>query len=240
MSPSRSRRRRPRKKKSNNGKIILAVVLLAVVVVVVVIGVVMLGNNSSEVDLSSGNQSDNPSDGSSDNQSGNPSDGNLPSSNQVMLMTSLGNILIELRDDMPITTSNFKKLVQDGVYDGTIFHRVVNLPGNLQIIQGGDPSTGPWTGGTIPAIQDEFSDNPENNRNERATIAMANAGPNTGSSQFFINAAYHAHLDNNHPVFGDIIEGMDVVDQILNVETSGDPFNRPLDDVTLIAAYIVE
>ena len=211
MSPSKSRRRITHKKKSNNNKIIMIVALFAVVAVAIV-GYIMLGNSSSG--------------------------DNLPSTNKVMLVTSMGNIVIELRDDMSITTTNFKKLVQQGVYDGTIFHRVVNLPQNLVMIQGGDPTTGTWSGGSIPSIKDEFSENPENNKNERATIAMANAGPNTGNSQFFINAAYNSHLDNVHPVFGTVIEGMDVVDAILKVDT--DENNRPLEAVVLITADFVD
>ncbi|MCJ7617509.1 MAG: peptidylprolyl isomerase, partial [Desulfobacterales bacterium] len=121
MSPSKSRRRITHKKKSNNNKIIMIVALFAVVAVAIV-GYIMLGNSSSG--------------------------DNLPSTNKVMLETSMGNIVIELRDDMPITTTNFKKLVQQGVYDGTIFHRVVNLPQNLVMIQGGDPTTGTWSGGS--------------------------------------------------------------------------------------------
>jgi len=214
MSPSRSRRRRSRKKKSNTKKIILIVALLAVVAVIIV-AYTMLGDNASNE--------------------------NVPSSNKVLLTTSMGDILIELRDDMPITTGNFKNLVQQGVYDDTIFHRVVNLPQNLVIIQGGDPTTGTWSGGSIPNIKDEFSENPNNNKNERGTIAMANTGaPNSGSSQFFINGAYNSHLDNAHPVFGDVIEGMNVVDEILKVETSGEPLNRPLEEVTLIKAQLVD
>jgi peptidylprolyl isomerase len=150
----------------------------------------------------------------------------------------MGDVVIELRDDMPITTSNFVGLVQQGVYNDTIFNRVVNIPGSLVIIQGGDP-TGTGLGDpSIPSIPDEFSDNPENNENRRGTIAMANAGPNTGSSQFFINGEYNSHLDNVHPVFGDVIEGMDVVDKILNVQT--DSNDKPVEDVTIIAATIVD
>jgi len=214
MSPSKSRIRRPRKKKSNK-KLILIVALL-VAVAVIIVAYTMLGNNSSNE--------------------------NVPSSNKVLLTTSMGDILIELRNDMPITTGNFKKLVQQGVYDNTIFHRLVNLPQNLVIIQGGDPATGTWSGGSIPSIKDEFSENPDNNKNERGTIAMANTdAPNSGSSQFFINGAYNSHLDDAHPVFGDVIEeGMDVVNEILKVETSGDPLNRPLKEVTLINAQLVD
>jgi peptidylprolyl isomerase len=215
MSPSKSRRHRPRKKKSSNRNLIIAVALVVAVVVIIVAYVL----------LSSGNSSNEP----------------VPSGDKVLLETSRGNITIQLRDDMPITTGNFKNLVQQGVYDNTIFHRVVNLPNNLVIVQGGDP-TGTGQGDpSIPNIQDEFSANPENNKNERGTIAMANTGaPNSGSSQFFINGAYNSHLDNKHPVFGEVIDGLDVVDDILNVETSGEPYNKPLEDVILIRAQLIE
>ena len=204
MSPSRSRRRRPRKKKSNK-KLILIVCLLAVVAVIIV-AYTMLGNNASNE--------------------------NVPSSNKVLLTTSMGDILIELRDDMPITTGNFKKLVQQGVYDDTIFHRVIAD----FMIQGGAPT------GTdiIPSIPDEFTDN---NKNERGTIAMANTGaPNSGSSQFFINVVNNSNndFDEGYPVFGRVIEGMDVVDQIAKVEVDVASNYRPLEEVTLIKAEFVD
>jgi peptidylprolyl isomerase len=191
------------------------IVALLIAVVAIIGAYVMLGNTDSS------------------------SSEDVPSSNKVLLTTSMGDILIELRDDMPITTGNFKNLVQRGVYDNTIFHRIVNLPNNLVMIQGGDP-TGTGVGDpSIPDIQDEFSDNPDNNKNERGTIAMANTGEaNSGSSQFFINGAYNSHLDNKHPVFGEVIEGMDVVDRILEVAT--DANNRPLEEVTLIKAEFVD
>jgi peptidylprolyl isomerase len=189
-------------------------IVTVVIVAVLIVGYVMLNNTSSGEEL--------------------------PNSNKIRLETSMGDIVVELRDDMPITTTNFEKLVQQGVYDSTLFHRVVNIPQNLVMIQGGDPDTGSWSGGSITNISDEFSGNLENNKNERETIAMANAGPNTGSSQFFINGAYNSHLDNIHPVFGDVVEGMEVVDTILNVETSGEPFNQPLEDVTLLKAEIID
>ncbi|MCZ2808391.1 MAG: peptidylprolyl isomerase, partial [Candidatus Bathyarchaeota archaeon] len=144
----------------------------------------------------------------------NASNENVPSSNKVLLTTSMGDILIELRDDMPITTGNFKKLVQQGVYDGTIFHRVIAD----FMIQGGDPTGTGYGDPSIPNIQDEFTNN---NKNERGTIAMANTGaPNSGSSQFFINVVDNSDpdFDSNYPVFGKVIEGMTVVDQITKVE----------------------
>jgi peptidylprolyl isomerase len=151
--------------------------------------------------------------------------------NRVLLKTSMGDILIQLYDDMPITTGNFKNLVEEGVYDGTIFHRVISD----FMIQGGDPTGTGMGDPAIPNIQDEFSDH---NYNRRGTVAMANAGPNTGSSQFFINLVDNDHLDDAHPVFGRVISGMDVVDAIGQVETDAD--DRPITDVELISARLVE
>jgi peptidylprolyl isomerase len=217
MSPSKSRRRRPRKKQNNNTKWILVVALLIVVAVVVIVAYSMLGD-----------------DGSGET---------VPNSNKVLLETSMGNITIQLRDDMPITTGNFKNLVQEGAYDGTIFHRVIAD----FMIQGGDPTTGPWSGGTIPNIQDEFSNNPENNKNVRGTVAMAKQSDNTGqviansgSSQFYINVVDNNYLDNTYSVFGEVIDGMEVVDKISEVATSGDPYNKPLEDVILIKAQLID
>jgi peptidylprolyl isomerase len=219
MSPSKSRRRISHKKKSSNKKIMMIVALLAVVAVATV-GYVMLGNSSLS------------------NSSSNSSSDNLPSTNKVMLVTSMGNIMIELRDDMPITTNNFKKLVQQGVYDNTIFHRVIDG----FMIQGGDPATGAWTGGAIPNIKDEFTDN---NKNDRGTIAMAKESvqstgqivPDSGSSQFFINVVNNNYLDGDYSIFGKVTEGMDVVDAIAKVATDGN--NRPLADVTILTADFV-
>ena len=146
-----------------------------------------------------------------------------PSATRVLLETNMGDITIELYTDMPITTGNFKNLVQQGVYDGNIFHRVIS---GFMIQGGEDPS--------VPAIPDEFTDH---NRNDRGTIAMANAGPDTGSSQFFINLVNNNYLDAKHPVFGKVIEGMDVVDNIAEVET--DENDRPLEDVIIIKAELV-
>ncbi|MHC3130173.1 MAG: peptidylprolyl isomerase [Candidatus Bathyarchaeota archaeon] len=160
---------------------------------------------------------------------------------KVLLETSMGNIVIELRDDMPITTENFKNLVQQGVYNNTIFHRVI--AGFM--IQGGDPTGTGYGDPLISNIQDEFTDN---NKNERGTIAMAKKSdpftglvvPDSGSSQFFINVVNNSNenFDGDYSVFGTVIEGMDVVDQIAKVATdSGD---SPLEEVTLIKAQLVD
>jgi peptidylprolyl isomerase len=148
---------------------------------------------------------------------------------RVLLTTTMGNISIELRNDMPITTENFKMLIQQGIYDNTIFHRVI--PDFM--IQGGDPTGTGFGDPTIPNIPDEFTDN---NLNNRGTIAMANAGPNTGSSQFFINIVNNNHLDTKHPVFGRVIEGMDVVDAISLVPVDNE---KPIEDVFILEMEIL-
>lgn len=148
---------------------------------------------------------------------------------RVLLKTSMGEILLELYDDMPITTGNFLRLVEKGFYDGTIFHRVIDG----FMIQGGDP-TGTGRGGPGYMIQDEFTDH---NRNDRGTIAMANAGPNTGGSQFFINLVDNNYLDRAHPAFGRVVEGMDVVDAIGHVSTGA--MDRPLREVRILSAKVI-
>ena len=159
--------------------------------------------------------------------------GQRPSSepDKVLLRTTMGDITIQLYDDIPVTTGNFKDLVKRGVYDGTIFHRVIAD----FMIQGGDPTGTGYGDPNIPAIPDEFTDN---NRNDRGTVAMANAGPNTGSSQFFINLVNNNHLDSKHPVFGKVIAGMDIVDAIGKVSTNEN--DKPLQDVRIIKAELIK
>ncbi len=148
----------------------------------------------------------------------------------VVLETEKGDIEIELfLDKAPITAGNFKKLVEDGFYDGVRFHRVIND----FIIQAGDPLSKDlskealWgTGGPGYAIEDEFV---KGLSNLRGTISMANSGPNTGGSQFFINMVDNEYLDfdkppftSKHPVFGRVVEGMDVAENIVK----GDVISR--------------
>ena len=215
MSPRKSRKRRPRKRTSkrkdkitskSTGKksVRLIIGVLAVFAVIIVVAGLYYMNGSSE-------------------------NGSSPVT--VALQTSMGDIIIELRGDMPITTGNFLDLIEQGVYDYTIFHRVIDG----FMIQGGDPTGSGYGDPTIPAILDEFTDI---NENERGTIAMANSGPNTGSSQFFINLVNNNHLDSEHPVFGKVVNGMDVVDQIAKVQT--DANNKPIEDVRIITADLVE
>jgi len=155
----------------------------------------------------------------------------MPSSTKVKLETNHGDIVIELYSDMPITSGNFEKLVKQGFYDGVIFHRIIDG----FMIQGGDP-TGTGMGGPGYTIKDEFT-HKGGNKNNRGTISMANAGANTGGSQFFINLIDNNFLDAKHPAFGKIVEGMDVVDEIAKVQKDGN--DKPLEDVVIIKAGVV-
>jgi peptidylprolyl isomerase len=156
-----------------------------------------------------------------------------PASNldKVVLRTSKGDITIELYDDMPITTGNFKNLVSQGVYDGTIFHRVVE---NF-VIQGGDAST---KGINVTTIPDEL---PNKHSNIRGSVAMAKTSePNSATSQFYINLKDNsADLDSNYSVFGRVIVGMEVVDAIGSVPTNTTT-QRPLETVMIFKAELVE
>jgi peptidyl-prolyl cis-trans isomerase B (cyclophilin B) len=147
------------------------------------------------------------------------------------MQTNHGTIEIELfADDAPKTVENFVKLSQDGFYDGVIFHRVI--PDFM--IQGGDP-TGTGTGG--PGYQ--FEDEPNDRRVERGALAMANAGPNTNGSQFFIVTAEACPwLDGKHTVFGRVTSGMEVVDSISQLDR--DSRDRPHDQVTIESVSVVE
>ena len=140
------------------------------------------------------------------------------------LQTNHGSIAIELfDDDAPKTVENFKKLAQDGFYDGVIFHRVIQD----FMIQGGDP-TGTGSGGPGYQFEDEFNDH----KVERGALAMANAGPNTNGSQFFVvTAGACPWLDGKHTVFGRVTSGLDVVDAIEQVETG--PGDKPRNDVRI-------
>jgi peptidyl-prolyl cis-trans isomerase B (cyclophilin B) len=140
------------------------------------------------------------------------------------LHTNHGAIEVELFDDAaPKTVGNFTKLAGDGFYDGVIFHRVI--PDFM--IQGGDP-TGTGSGGPGYTFEDEFNDN----KVVRGALAMANAGPNTNGSQFFIVTTDAAPwLDGKHTVFGRVTSGMDVVDAIEQLPTDGR--DKPHDDVRI-------
>jgi len=138
--------------------------------------------------------------------------------------TNHGVIEVELFDeDAPKTVENFRKLADDGYYDGVIFHRVIKD----FMIQGGDP-TGTGTGGPGYTFEDEFNDH----KVERGALAMANAGPNTNGSQFFIVTTDAAPwLDGKHTVFGRVTGGMDAVDSIEGTDT--DAADKPSSDAVI-------
>ena len=200
MTPGRSGRRKTFKHTSRKSskKLPLAIGLL-IIIGVVAVAVYMFSTNS-------------------------PSSSGEPAG-EVLLQTSMGNITIQLRDDRPITTSNFKNLVEQGVYDGTIFHRVI---ANF-VIQGGMN-----TSASVATIPDEVG---SNNHNDRGSVAMAKTSqPNSATSQFYINVVDNNDLDSGYTVFGTVISGMDVADAISNVTVDGE---KPVTDVILIKAEII-
>jgi cyclophilin family peptidyl-prolyl cis-trans isomerase len=150
---------------------------------------------------------------------------------KVIFETNRGTFTIELFEDKaPLTTGNFIKLVNQGFYNGLIFHRVIPQ----FMIQGGCPE-GTGTGGPGYSIKDEFH---KDLSNVRGTIAMANRGPNTGGSQWFINVVDNCYLDfdkkpysSAHPVFGKIVEGMEIVDAISQVKLGRN--DKPVQDVII-------
>ncbi len=140
------------------------------------------------------------------------------------LHTNHGAIEVEFfDDDAPKTVGNFRKLAADGFYDGVIFHRVIKD----FMIQGGDP-TGTGTGGPGYTFEDEFNEH----KIERGALAMANAGPDTNGSQFFIVTTDAAPwLDGKHTVFGKVANGMDAVDSIEGTQTAAQ--DKPVEDVVI-------
>ncbi len=139
--------------------------------------------------------------------------------------TNKGNFKIELfGDKAPLTVGNFTKLVDEGFYNGLIFHRVI--PNFM--IQGGCPH-GTGRGGPGHTIKDEF--HPDLKHDSKGMLSMANAGPNTGGSQFFITVAPTPWLDGKHSIFGKVIEGIDVVDEISKVDKGRN--DKPLKDIII-------
>jgi cyclophilin family peptidyl-prolyl cis-trans isomerase len=153
------------------------------------------------------------------------------SNRKAKFETTKGTFTIELFEDKaPLTTGNFIKLVNQGFYNGLIFHRVIPQ----FMIQGGCPQ-GTGTGGPGYTIEDEFH---KDLSNIRGTIAMANRGPNTGGSQWFINVIDNCYLDfdkkpysSAHPVFGKVIEGIEIVDAISQVKIGHN--DKPTQDVII-------
>jgi len=147
--------------------------------------------------------------------------------------TNLGTFKIKLYpDEAPKTVAQIKELVGKGFYDGIIFHRIIAG----FVIQGGDP-TGTGTGGSGKSIPDEFSNNLKHNK--KGMVAMANSGrPNSQDSQFYITLAPLEFLDGKYTVFGEVVDGMDVITKIGNVQTTtGD---RPVNDVKMTKVTLEE
>ena len=186
----------------------IRILAIAGIVVLVGIGFFLFNNNSSSSDTM-----------------------NNGSGPIAVIDTNFGNIVIQLRPDVaPGHVENFVKLAQDGFYDGTTFHSVI--PGFM--IQGGDPNSkdedrsNDGQGGPGYTINAEFSDVPH----KRGILSMARAqDPNSAGSQFFIVVADSNFLDGQYSVFGEVIEGMDVADKIVNVQRDG--MDNPLEKVTM-------
>lgn len=224
-------------------------ILVGCIVVVVLISTFFSKNDNT---LSSGSMASSTANGQTSGQaeqyatstsasstaslSGNSATENLSNKNKknmnAIFKTNKGTIKIELYDSkVPNTTANFRKLAEAGFYNGVKFHRVIKG----FMIQSGDPLTkddsksAEWgTGGPGYKFADEIS---ADNRNDVGTIAMANAGPNTNGSQFFINVNPNNFLDGKHTVFGKVVEGMGVVTDIENTPT--DRSDRPLSPVII-------
>jgi len=223
MTPNKSRR--PPKKKSNK-TLFLAIGIIAIIIVGVA-AFAMLGQ---------GKQTANPS----TSPTSTPVPSTSPTATQVLLQTTAGNITLELRSDKPITTANFVNLVNKGVYDGTIFHRVI--AGFM--IQGGENDSA-----NVAKINDEIG---SNNRNLQYTIAMAKTSvPNSATSEFFINVVDNGNnvvdqagtkFDAVYTVFGKVIAGQSVVDAIANAPVTSNAYEHnstPINPVTVIKATIL-
>ncbi|HUF12951.1 MAG TPA: peptidylprolyl isomerase [Longimicrobiales bacterium] len=144
---------------------------------------------------------------------------------KATIETNLGTFTAELFEDKaPGTTKNFIDLAEKGFYDGVVFHRVIDG----FMIQGGDP-TGTGRGGPGYKIQDEF--HPDLKHDEKGMLSMANAGPNTGGSQFFVTLAPTPWLDRKHAIFGKVVEGLEVVEKIGKARVAGQ--DRPVEEIRM-------
>lgn len=166
------------------------------------------------------------------NETAGKEDSKKSEGNVAKIETNMGTIKIKLyADKSPVTVANFKKLINEGFYNGIIFHRVIDG----FMIQGGDP-TGTGTGGSKETIKDEFA--PGLKFSKKGLLAMANRGPNTGTSQFFITLAPTEWLDGKHTIFGEVVEGMDVVEKI--GKTKVGPNDKPVTDVKMTKVTLTD
>jgi cyclophilin family peptidyl-prolyl cis-trans isomerase len=230
-----------KKSKTSKGKskktLFLAIGILAIILVG--IGAYIMFGQSAIQPNTLPTPTPTPTTSASNTPSPTTSDPSYVNPTKVLLQTSVGNITLELRSDKPISTTNFINLVQQGKYDGTVFHRVI--AGFM--IQGGAIS------GSIPTIADEIG---SNNRNVAYTIAMAKTSdPNSATSQFFINVADNGNMaidqagtkfDAIYTVFGKVISGQNVVDSIANAPVTSNAYEQnstPITPVTVIKATIL-
>ncbi len=210
-------------------EIIIPVVIIGLIIAGLIAGVYFLFNFDT-------NQETRPIASTTEEEKNNKE--TMENNIKVTLQTNQGDIVLELfSEKTPKTVANFVKLAESGFYDGTKFHRVIKR----FMIQGGDPKSkddslkNEWgTGGPGYTFEDEIG---EDNDNAIGTIAMANAGPNTNGSQFFINTADNDFLNGKHTVFGKVVSGMENVSKIENINTGEN--DRPLEDM-IINKVIIE
>lgn len=214
MASKKSRRRRSnsevKKLPLEKKEVKIGIFILAIIVIVAIAAAIL---------MSGGNDN-----GSNNEEIGNPI---------AVFDTSMGTIKIELfKDKVPITAGNFINLANDGFYDGLIFHRVMSG----FMIQGGCPE-GTGMGGPGYTIDDEFHE--DLMHDSEGILSMANSGPNTGGSQFFITVAPTPWLDGAHAIFGKVIEGMYVVIAISELDPENtDNNNKPINDVDIYSITI--
>ena len=233
MTPNKNSR--PPAKRKSNKTLLLAIGILVIILIAIGAYIVLgqLGNQP--------NTTPTPTPTPTPSTSSTPSATTDPlyiNPTKVLFQTSVGNITLELRSDKPITTANFKNLVQQGKYDGTVFHRVI--AGFM--IQGGAIS------GSTLTIADEIG---TNNHNVPYTISMAKTSdPNSATSEFFINVGDNSKItyqdgttfDGTYTVFGKVVEGQSVVDAIANAQVTENAYHEassPVNPVTVIKATIV-
>ena len=216
-------------------KIIISII---VIIILIVVFIFMFSANENEYeDMNINTENNNMSKNNTQNTK------NEDKVIFALMKTNFGDIKLELfKEDAPNTVENFIKLSNDGFYNGTLFHRVI--PNFM--IQGGDPNSknNDWlthgTGGPGYTFTDEFNDN----KLVRGVLAMANAGPNTNGSQFFIITAESTPwLDGKHTAFGKVSQGMNVVKKIESAETTGNqgnPPDHPIEDVIIESIEIIE
>jgi cyclophilin family peptidyl-prolyl cis-trans isomerase len=233
MAPNK--KRKTLKHKSNK-TLFLAIGVIALILIGV--GAYILLGQSANQPNTSPTPTPSPSPSASQTPSPTTNDTSYVNPTKVLLQTSLGNITLELRSDKPITTSNFINLVQQGKYDGSVFHRVI--AGFM--IQGGAIS------GTTPTIADEIG---KDNHNVAYTITMAKTSqPNSATSEFFINAADNSKIiyqdgstfDGTYSVFGRVVSGQKVVDSIANAQVTTNAYGEnstPVHPVSIIKAAII-